>query len=190
MILTAVRANVAVLQQGIDLLATLGADRYTRRVPVCFDAAPGGHIRHIIDHYLGLLDGLGRGEVDYEHRARDPLVERDVDYARGVMESIVARLEELARADGDCALQVHAETADPAGGRSATGSSSLLRELEFLLSHTVHHYALVAMMCRILGHEPPRDFGVAPSTMKYRREQALKGGAVLQPAPGGATSAG
>lgn len=176
MIPTAVRANIAVLQQGIDLLATLGADRYAQRVAVCFNAAPGGHMRHIIDHYLGLLDGLGRGEIDYEHRARDPLVERDAGYARGVMESIVARLEAVARDGQDRALRVHAETGGLAGAQGATGNSSLLRELEFLLSHTVHHYALVATMCRLLGYEPHRDFGMAPSTMKYLREQVLVAG--------------
>lgn len=173
MIATAARANIAVLQQGIELLATLGGERYASRVPVCFNAAPGGHIRHVIDHYLGLLDGLDRGEVDYEHRARDPLVERDVDYARGILELIVGRLETVARAGVDQPLQVHAETGDVAGRCGATGASSLLRELEFLLSHTVHHYALVATMCRLLGHEPQRDFGMAPSTMKHLREQAL-----------------
>ncbi len=30
--------------------------------------------------------------------------------------------------------------------------TSFVRELELLLSHTVHHYALVAVMCRLEGN--------------------------------------
>lgn len=48
-------------------------------------------------------------------------------------------------------------------------ASSLPRELQFLLSHTVHHYALIATMNAVAGVETPEDFGVAPSTLVYRR---------------------
>jgi hypothetical protein len=50
--------------------------------------------------------------------------------------------------------------------------SSARRELQFLLSHTVHHYALIAMICRQYGVGVEEDFGVAPSTLKYRRQMA------------------
>jgi hypothetical protein len=43
----------------------------------------------------------------------------------------------------------------------------MARELGMLLSHTVHHYALIAMLLRARGIEPPADFGVAPSTRAH-----------------------
>ncbi len=55
-------------------------------------------------------------------------------------------------------------------------SSSLRRELHFLLSHTVHHYALIAMILARHGVEVEPDFGVAPSTLRHwaRQEQSAK----------------
>jgi hypothetical protein len=47
--------------------------------------------------------------------------------------------------------------------------SSVGRELLFLSSHTVHHWALVAALLRHQGIEPGVEFGVAPSTLDHRR---------------------
>ena len=44
------------------------------------------------------------------------------------------------------------------------------RELLFLISHTVHHFALIAFMLRSFGIEPGDKFGVAPSTLRYRQD--------------------
>ena len=49
-------------------------------------------------------------------------------------------------------------------------ASSLDRELQSLISHTVHHYALIAMLLRVSGRQPAADFGVAPSTLRYWEE--------------------
>ena len=48
--------------------------------------------------------------------------------------------------------------------------SSVKRELQFLLSHTIHHYSLVAVALRTQGFEPGAAFGVAPSTLRHRRK--------------------
>jgi hypothetical protein len=50
--------------------------------------------------------------------------------------------------------------------------SSIGRELQFLLSHTIHHYALIALALRLQGYEPSAEFGVAPSTLQYWRKAA------------------
>lgn len=170
MIAAAVDANLHVLQQRRELLQALDPARYVSSVPACFNSTPGGHLRHVIDHYLGLLDGLAAGRVDYERRARDPRVENEAGHAVGVIDGIMGRLRALA-AQGDAALAVRSESAGDQTG--VWSDTSLLRELEFLLSHTVHHFALIATMCRLLGHEPAADFGMAPSTLKYQQTRAL-----------------
>jgi hypothetical protein len=45
--------------------------------------------------------------------------------------------------------------------------SSISRELQVLSSHTVHHFALIAMTLRMRGVELDSDFGMAPSTLRY-----------------------
>jgi len=47
-------------------------------------------------------------------------------------------------------------------------TSTLCRELEYLQTHTVHHYALIAMILRLQSVEPNANFGVAPSTLQHR----------------------
>jgi uncharacterized damage-inducible protein DinB len=46
------------------------------------------------------------------------------------------------------------------------------RELAFVLSHTVHHNALIAVMARTLGVPVPDLFGYAPSTIAHLEKAA------------------
>jgi hypothetical protein len=45
--------------------------------------------------------------------------------------------------------------------------SSLSRELQVLSSHTVHHFALIAVTLRAHGVQMDPDFGMAPSTLRH-----------------------
>jgi uncharacterized damage-inducible protein DinB len=164
---TVIASNLVVIQQGISLLAALGAERYGTRIAICYNASIGGHTRHIIEHYQAFLRGLESGEIDYEKRVRDPLVESDPTYAAGLLESISQQLGQLSEILRNRTLHYCAETTP--GIATVT---SALRELEFLLSHTIHHYALVAVMARLQGTEPEPTFGIAPSTLKYQQSQA------------------
>ncbi len=168
MIAHCIRDNLDALRQGSGLLADLSAERYTRRTPVCFNSSAGGHLRHVIEHYLSFLQGAETGEIDYEARARDPLIERNPSYAMAQLEAIGDRLERLG---GDRAVRVRVESAS-VNAAPVWGTSTLMRELDFLLSHTVHHYALIGVICQLGGHALPRDFGMAPSTLRYQKAQA------------------
>lgn len=161
----ALTANLTALQQGRDLLAGLSAEAYARRVPEVFDATVGHHLRHVIEHYTSLLDGLPEERIDYEKRARDPALESDINHAAQTLEHLQRRLEQEVDATVPQPLLVRAEHA---AATDTWHSSSLHRELEFLVSHTVHHYALIAIVCQRLAVTLPEDFGVAPSTLKYR----------------------
>lgn len=168
MIAHCIRDNVAALRQGIDLLALVSPEGYTRRIPACFNSSAGGHLRHVIEHYLSFLQGADTGEIDYEARARDPLIEGDPAYASAQLEAIGERLARLAE---DGPVRVRVESA-PVAGSAAWGASTVVRELEFLLSHTVHHYALIGVIGHLSGQVIPKDFGVAPSTLRHQKTQA------------------
>jgi len=167
MIAHTLRDNQSALRQGIELLSGITAQRYTQRTPACFNSSAGGHVRHIIEHYLSFLQGTETGEIDYEARARDPLIENDPSYAIAQLESINDRLGGLI---ADRVLQVRSESSPPNASPTWCGSSTL-RELEFLLSHTVHHYALIGVVCQLAGQVLPKDFGMAPSTLRHLRAQ-------------------
>jgi uncharacterized damage-inducible protein DinB len=173
MIISSVRDNIVAIEQGIKLIGGLSAAVYTERAALCFNSSAGGHLRHVIEHYLSFLIGAETGEVDYEARARDGLIETDPDYAVGQLRAISERLNRLAVEGADMSLNVRAETT-PADAEDIWCRSTVLRELEFLLSHTVHHYALIAVVCRLAGQDVPKDFGVAPSTLRYLQAQTAR----------------
>lgn len=164
---TVLHDNIGALREAADLFEAIGSDDYARRVPECFNASIGGHFRHELDHYLSFLRDLASRRVDYERRDRDALLENDAAHARRRIGEVVAALEALADVPGDTALSVRIEnTAE--GAPDAWGASTVRRELQFLLSHTIHHHALIAINARLLGHTVPAEFGVAPSTLRFR----------------------
>ena len=72
---------IEILRQGETLLLRLDDEKYTRRLPAVFTSAIGGHYRHCLDHFDCLLSGVAAGEVDYDHRRRDPRIENDRAFA-------------------------------------------------------------------------------------------------------------
>ena len=46
--------------------------------------------------------------------------------------------------------------------------STVYRELLFLQSHTMHHYAIIGAMTRSFGAQPADDFGVAIATRTHQ----------------------
>ncbi len=68
-------------------------------------------------------------------------------------------------------VEVRSDLAPGEEPSSAWNRSSVGRELRFLASHTVHHYALIAALLRQRGVDPGESFGVAPATAAHWREQ-------------------
>ncbi len=59
--------------------------------------------------------------------------------------------------------------------RSQQVASTALRELMYVVAHAVHHFALIAVMAKVMDFPLPGDFGVAPSTLQHHRPQAAAG---------------
>lgn len=157
--------NVRCLRQGIDLLQQLSLDDYAGKQPQCFGSTIGGHMRHNIDHYYSFVKGYAEGRIDYDARARDPRVETEPAVASAQMAELSEALEAIGEGELDRELEV---IMDCGGPTQVPAKSTVRRELQFLLSHTVHHYALIAVICQLRGIEPEAAFGVAPSTLRYR----------------------
>lgn len=163
-----IAANQALLEQGEELIQRVSDAAYGRAIPTVFGSSIGAHVRHNLDHYACLLKGLPAGRVDYATRARDTGME--TDRAQALAELARLRLELGRLKHLPESLSVRRESS-PDG---AFAPSSPARELEFLLSHTVHHYAIVAILCRLQSIPVAAGFGVAPSTLRHRA--ALRGG--------------
>jgi hypothetical protein len=158
--------NAAMLRQGARLLSSIDDADYLRRMKDCFNSNIGGHVRHAIEHYICFLDGRASGDVDYDSRRRDELIEGDRETAREALQVLAERMEALDPLDPDVLIRVRLDT----GSAVEWTRSSVGRELQFLLSHTVHHYALVAVLCQMQGIATEPQFGVAPSTLHARAQ--------------------
>jgi hypothetical protein len=166
---TRIAENLGLLRQAASLVSGLDAETYGAPGPPPGRGGVGGHIRHVLDFYDCFLRGVPAGRVDYEARSRDARAASDPVYAVARIAETAGRLEGLGAPAACSQLLVRAEGAGPAGCPGSWGRSSLARELEFLMSHTVHHFAIVAMLLRLRGVEPGEGLGVAPSTLAYWR---------------------
>lgn len=159
--------NLAVLGQSIALLEQIDDELYTRIDQQIFRSCVGTHMRHLLDFYGSFLRGLPSGRIDYDSRQRDLLVEQQRGAAIARLREIVAQLETLPFSDGMMPLLARQDSSLLAEDTAAWGQTSLARELQALVSHTIHHYALIAVLLRRHGFEPDPDFGVAPSTLLH-----------------------
>jgi uncharacterized damage-inducible protein DinB len=163
--------NVMFLRQGLELLRRISDEDFAAPSARHGRGGVGAHVRHVLDHYDCFLRGIGAGHVDYDQRERDPQVETLRARALERVETLVRALERLVHLDASRPLLVTVDCGE--AGERATSPSSVARELQFLVSHTVHHYAVIAGVLRARGVEPGADFGVAPSTLKYERGRAV-----------------
>ncbi len=164
-----VAENIYVLRGGAELVATLPAEMYARPGPYEPRSGVGTHIRHCIEFYASFLDGMDAGRVDYSARARDVRLEVDRSLACERIGEIAHSLESVGADRFDQTLLVRAESD---GALDVWCASSIGRELQVLSSHTIHHFAIVALTLRVAGLEVPEAFGVAPSTLRHWRSEA------------------
>ncbi len=165
-----VEDNVSLIDQGVRLLDGLPPEVFTARSTATLGASIGGHLRHNLDHYACFVRGLAQARIDYDDRERAPDIETQPSAASTALRRAAAALRALPPALLDQGVEVRMDTGE--SEERPWTRSTVRRELQFLLSHTVHHYALIAMICHMHGRPVDADFGVAPSTLKYRRRAA------------------
>jgi hypothetical protein len=162
---------LAVLAQGERLLDSLDDAAYSAPLSIASGATIGAHYRHCLEHFGALLTGDASGGIDYDARKRDPRVEND----RAVALVMTRHLQDLA---SSLDASILGSPVSVRCGVSYTDSeapvvhSSFEREVMFSISHAIHHYALIAMICHSLDITLPEGFGVAPSTLHYRKESS------------------
>jgi len=156
--------NITWLRQALALMEETGEAAFTS-VPRGF--APhraSAHLRHILEFYECFLDGAGTLDIDYDARRRDESVERSVTAAGARIRSILGRLEQAREWRNDAKVRVRLEVTFVA--------STIGRELQALSSHTIHHFALIAMTLRAHGVDVHPSFGMAPSTLRHQAKAA------------------
>lgn len=155
----------AALQQLADVLDGTSDEQYVQKPVGVIASSLGGHVRHCLDHFAALCQGAETGLIDYDARERGTAVEASRTAA---VDAIAGLRDRLTRLDAVMSARtVRVRSVIDADGTAIETTSSLGRELVFVLSHTIHHNALVSAMCRTLGIALPARFGYAPSTVAH-----------------------
>ena len=125
----------------------------------------GAHVRHVLDHVAALVEPSEPAVVDYDSRRRGTLVEHHRLTGIAELRRLALRLQRLtAAADGEI-VELSAVVA--ASGARVRTRTTVGRELVFVLSHTVHHQAIIALLLASRGQALPDRFGLAPSTPSF-----------------------
>ena len=161
---TVVESLAASLSQLAELIESLTDEQY-RQAPVGEVASSiGKHVRHCLAHVRSLLIGAERGILDYDERPRGTPIETDRCESLAMLRNLIRQLGELSAARE---RTVELRTIVAADQPPIRVQTSLGREMAFVLSHTIHHGALIAVMARTLRLEVPDRFGYAPATLAY-----------------------
>lgn len=123
----------------------------------------GAHVRHIVDRYQCFFNGLGAGCIDYDDRKRGTSVETDVRAAAGALAETRGRFEVLD--PGACGADISVRELVHYNGEPTVAASTLDRELMSLITHSIHHLAIIALIARSTSFPVPPNLGKAPSTI-------------------------
>lgn len=164
--------NLHWLDQAVQLVALLSDEHYASSPAGLYPHRAGSHLRHVLDFYDSFLVGLASGCVDYDARRRDERTASERRFAIDRMRQIACRLKEAVEQTTREALLVSMEDATEELPFPARMPSSVARELQSLSSHTIHHFALIAITLRAHGVALDASFGVAPSTLRYQAQAA------------------
>ncbi len=156
------------LQFSIDVLEQALALVASHELPAApaYESPVGTHLRHVIEHYEALLYPAELGHVDYDQRPRDRQLESQPAMARARLEALQARLRQWTDVQLAAPLQVRG-LGGLAGEFSFAVESSTGRELVFVASHAIHHFALLQAHCKQNGIPVNAQFGRAPATVAH-----------------------
>ncbi len=159
-----------VLEQGLSLLASTDCETYRTVAPAPHSASIGQHYRHVLDHFICLADGIASGVIDYDARSRN----RELETSREAAGDNTRNLIELFSSLSERELSTRYKVLYSVGysdEEAQTIDTVLAREVAFCVSHAIHHFAIIRLVCSQFHMELPAQFGIAPSTLKYRAAQ-------------------
>lgn len=142
----AIQACQAVLRRFLSLIDPLSEEQY--RAEVLGESSIGTHLRHSLDHFFSFFKGLETGCCDYDNRERNEGIEQCLETAKEQILKLIERLDDLAHNNSsrfEISQLYHCESPE------LKMSSTIERELMFLMHHTVHHVAISSVLLKAQG---------------------------------------
>ena len=144
------------------LLGGVAPDMYGARIVAPVSGSIGEHVRHCLDHVSALFAADRCSTLSYDRRHRGTAVETDPAEALRRILQLKSALDAWSTRSLDEPIRVTSMISP--SGDAVTGWSTLARELAFVVSHTIHHQAIIGVLLAMDGHAVPERFGHSPST--------------------------
>lgn len=160
--------SINILDQLISVSEQLSDDEFRKPLETLSQNTIGKHIRHIIEFYDIMIIGNQTGEINYDQRSHDKVIEENRLLAVEKMNSLKIELEAIKE---DRLLTLSANY-DLRKDKSEEMRTSFFRELQYNIEHAIHHMAIIKIAC-LQAHPQlnlPENFGVAYSTIRYQSE--------------------
>ena len=159
MLIASIKEN---FEEILHLFNSLDNYAYTHRHAELSNATIGEHTRHIIEMYQSLLNNYELGNINYDKRERNLMIQTDVIYAISCIKTIISQInkpnKELILEQG-CNNVIY------------TIRTNYERELLYNLEHSIHHQALIKVaLLKDSSIKVAENFGVAKSTIEYRNQ--------------------
>ncbi|GAB2684202.1 hypothetical protein Q4574_16555 [Aliiglaciecola sp. 3_MG-2023] len=166
-------SQLEVVRQAKQFLIETDNKDYQEILKPHLSGSAGMHMRHILDHYLALKNGISHKLIDYDKRNRYTESESCPQAALKQWQEIENWLVHVCQQDLNVDLQVSSEV-NANKVEKVNVHSTLARELMFISSHAIHHFSLLNVIQSLRGNTTPENFGVAPATISFQREKAGK----------------
>lgn len=158
-----------VFVQLAESLEQISQQEYIQPCKTLFNNTIGQHVRHVIELFQCLEKGYEQGVVNYEKRKRDLAIETDKALASRLLLDIY---NGLGRSNKELILEA---TYDDHSAEPITIATNYFREVAYNLEHTIHHMALIRVgLTEVTNITLPENFGVASSTVKYKKQQCAQ----------------
>jgi len=155
----------AIFNQLENSLVQLSNQQYCQKINTLSDASIGQHVRHVVEMFVCLQDGYTSGIVNYENRKRDITIERSKETAIDIMNKINSALL------NENKFLVLEAGFDENSDEINKIPTNYFREIAYNLEHAIHHMALIKIgINEVSDTQLPDGYGVASSTIKYRKE--------------------
>lgn len=151
------------LNRGVKLLNCITDDEYSDTSIAPYYSSIGGHMRHILDVFDCVFDGLESNDINLIKRKRNELAEQYTENGIEYFEKTITALKKLENENFDRVVPV----TDDLGLGIITANYTLSAILIQAHSHAIHHFASVGYVISQLGiNLPDEDFGFNPTTPK------------------------
>ena len=162
-------AAIKVLDQLSSVIVQIDDSKYHLPISQLGNSSLGEHIRHTLEFFVCLQEGALLGKVNYDNRERDFELETNNQVAI----STIAKIKKQILAVGeDLPLTLEVDYGLERANQTEI-QTSFYRELAYNIEHAVHHMAILKIGLVVVAPEVkiPDGFGIAVSTLRYRREQ-------------------